>query len=175
MTNILSRLQGGDRRSIGKVNEVVTAVQKKPDLIKDLVDGLFDDDPVVRMRAADAMEKISGDNRHVLQPFKTRLIRLAQQTKQQELRWHLAQMIPRLRLTLKETATVTDIFFDYLKDNSKIVVTFAMQALSDLAIKDGTISTRVIRAIEELTRIGSPAIQSRGKKLLIQLHKLSES
>ena len=118
MTNILSRLRGGDRRSIGKVNEVVTAVQKKPGLIKDLVDGLFDDDPVVRMRAADALEKISGDNRHVLQPFKTRLIRLAQ---------------------------------------------------------EGTISTRVIRAIEELTRIGSPAIQSRGKKLLIQLHKLPES
>jgi HEAT repeat protein len=174
MANILSKLRGGDRRSIGKVSEVVAAVQKKPDLFKDLVTGLFDEDPVVRMRAADAMEKISLDNPQSLQPFKTELIRLAQQTQQQELRWHTAQMIPRLKLTSKETATVTDIFFEYLNDKSKIVVTFAMQALSDLALKRAEASARVIRAIEKLSRTGSPAIQSRGKKLLLKLKRISQ-
>ena len=174
MANILSKLRGGDRRSIGKVSEVVATVQKKPDLFKDLVTGLFDEDPVVRMRAADAMEKISLDNPQSLQPFKTELIRLAQQTQQQELRWHTAQMIPRLKLTSKETATVTDIFFEYLNDKSKIVVTFAMQALSDLALKRAEASARVIRAIEKLSRTGSPAIQSRGKKLLLKLKRISQ-
>lgn len=174
MANILSKLRGGDRRSIGKVSEVVAAVQKKPDLFKDLVTGLFDEDPVVCMRAADAMEKISLDNPQSLQPFKTELIRLAQQTQQQELRWHTAQMIPRLKLTSKETATVTDIFFEYLNDKSKIVVTFAMQALSDLALKRAEASARVLRAIEKLSRTGSPAIQSRGKKLLLKLKQISQ-
>jgi len=169
MAKILSKLRGGDRRSIGKVGEVVTAVRKKPDLFKELVAGLFDADPVVRMRAADAIEKISLKNPQFLQSFKTELIRLAQQTPQQELRWHMAQMIPRLKLTPKETATVTEIFFEYLKDKSKIVVAFAMQALSDLAIKEADASTRVIRAIEKLAQTGSPAIQSRGKKLLMQV------
>ena len=174
MAKLLSKLRGGDRRSIGKVGEVVSAVRKKPDLFKELVTGLFDADPVVRMRAADAMEKISLDNPQFLQPFKTELIRLAQRTSQQELRWHMAQMIPRLRLTPKETARVTEIFFEYLKDKSKIVVTFAMQALSDLAIKEADCSTRVIRAIEKLTQTGSPAIQSRGKKLLAKLKNFSQ-
>lgn len=174
MTNILFKLQGGDRRSIGNVGEVVAAVRKKPDLFKDLVAGLFDKDPVVRMRAADAMEKISLEKPESLQPFKTELIRLARQTQQQELRWHMAQMIPRLKLAPKDETIVTDIFFDYLNDNSKIVVTFAMQALTDLALKKGAASARVIRAIEELTRTGSPAIQSRGKKLLPKLKKLSQ-
>ncbi|MDH3799892.1 MAG: hypothetical protein OES70_14695 [Desulfobacterales bacterium] len=174
MAKILSRLRGGDRRSIGNVSEVVAAVRKKPDLLKGLVAGLFDEDPVVRMRAADAMEKISLENPQSLQPFKTQLIRLARQTQQQELRWHAAQMIPRLKLTPKEAATVTDIFFDYLTDKSKIVVTFAMQALSDLALKKSAASARMIRAIEKLTRTGSPAIQSRGKKLLPKLKKLSQ-
>jgi hypothetical protein len=174
MTEILSRLGGGDRRSIGNVDEVVAAVQKKPDLFKDLVSGLFVGDPVVRMRAADAMEKISLENPQSLQPFKTELIGLARQTQQQELRWHTAQMIPRLKLTPEEAVTVTDIFFDYLGDKSKIVVTFAMQALSDLALKKGAASGRMIRAIEKLTRSGSPAIQSRGKKLLPKLKKLSQ-
>lgn len=174
MTKILSRLRGGDRRSIGNVSEVVAAVRKKPDLFKDLATGLFDEDPVVRMRAADAMEKISAENPQLLQPYKTELIRLARQTQQQELRWHTAQMIPRLKLTPKEEVAVTNIFFDYLNDKSKIVVTFAMQALSDLALKKGTASARIIRAIEELMRIGSPAIQSRGKKLLPKLKTLSQ-
>src|SRR5210317_1382909 len=46
MAKILSKLRGGDRRSIGKVGEVVSAVRKKPDLFNDLVTGLFDEDPV---------------------------------------------------------------------------------------------------------------------------------
>ena len=165
-TKILSKLRGGDRRSVGKVGEVVGAVQKKPDLFKDLIAGLFDDDPVVRMRAADAMEKISRENPELLQPFKAWLIGLAQQTQQQELRWHIAQMIPRVKLTPAETAKVTEIFFEYLKDKSKIVVTFAMQALSELTMREARVSNRVISAIENLTRAGSPAIKSRGKKLL---------
>ena len=174
MAEILSKLRGGDRRSIGKVAEVVSAVRKKPDLFNDLATGLFDEDPVVRMRAADAMEKISSDIPEILQPFKGKLIRLAKVTQQQELRWHMAQMIPRLKLTPKETATATEIFFGYLKDKSKIVVTFAMQALADLAIKEPDISARVIKAIEKLAQTGSPAIQSRGKKLLSKLKNLSQ-
>ena len=173
MTKILSRLRGGDRRSIGNVDEVVAAVQKKPDLFKDLVGGLFDEDPVVRMRTADAMEKLSLENPQLLYPYKAELISLARRTQQQELRWHAAQMIPRLKLTAKEQATVTEIFFDYLNDRSKIVVTFAMQALSDLALKKGAASDRVIRAVEKLTRTGSPAIQSRGKKLMEKLNKIT--
>ena len=174
MVDVLSKLRGGDRRSIGKVDDVVSAVRKKPDLFKDLVTGLFEEDPVVRMRAADAMEKISLDDPKFLQPFKRKLIRLAKDSQQQELRWHIAQMIPRLKLTPKETATLTEILFDYLNDKSKIVVTFAMQALADLVIKEAIISTGVIRAIEKLIQTGSPAIQSRGKKLLPKLKNLSQ-
>jgi hypothetical protein len=174
LAKILSKLRGGDRRSIGKVGEVVSVVRKEPGLFNDLVAGLFDEDPVVRMRAADAMEKISSDNPEFLRPFKGKLTRLAKVTQQQELRWHMAQMIPRLELTPKETAAATEIFFEYLEDKSKIVVTFAMQALADLAIKEADVSTRVIRAIEKLAQTGSPAIQSRGKKLGTQLKNLSQ-
>jgi hypothetical protein len=174
MVDILSKLRGGDRRSIGKVKDVVRAVRKKPDLFKDLVTGLFEEDPVVRMRAADAMEKLSLDNPKFLQPFKRKLMRLAKVSRQQELRWHIAQMIPRLKLTPKEAATMTEILFGYLNDKSKIVVTFAMQALADLALREAITSTRVIGAIEKLIQTGSPAIQSRGRKLLPALKNLSQ-
>ena len=57
MKDLLSKLRGGDRRSIGKVDEVVAVVEKEAAQFKYLVSGLFDPDPIVRMRAADAMEK----------------------------------------------------------------------------------------------------------------------
>ena len=174
MTNLLSKLKGGDRRSIGNVDAVVAAVHKKPALFKDLVVGLFDTDPIVRMRAADAMEKISAEDPKMLQSFKSRLVGLAESTRQQELRWHLAQMIPRLDLTSGEAETASDIFVEYLTDESKIVVTFAMQALYDLAVKKGRVSTGVLRTLEKLTRTGSPAIQARGKKLLPDLNNLPQ-
>jgi hypothetical protein len=175
MLDVLSKLRGGDRRSIGSVAAVVTAVQKKPDLFKDLAAGLFDEDPVVRMRCADAMEKISLSHPEFLEPFKPQLIDLAQKAQQQELRWHMAQMIPRLKLTPHESEALTEVFYEYLKDKSKIVVTFAMQALSDLAINQTHVSARVIRAIEKSTRNGSPAIRSRGKKLLPKIRKLKKT
>jgi len=34
MVDVLSKLRGGDRRSIGKADDVVCAVRKKPDLFK---------------------------------------------------------------------------------------------------------------------------------------------
>ena len=173
MKDLLSKLRGGDRRSIGKVDEVVAVVEKEAAQFKYLVSGLFDPDPIVRMRAADAMEKVSGRTPWSLQPFKAQLVSLARETDQQELRWHLAQMVPRLELTAAETRKITNIFIDYLSDDSKIVVTFAMQALADLAAKKETVSARVLKAIETLTQNGSPAIQARGKKLLPGLKKLA--
>jgi hypothetical protein len=50
MRNVISMLEGGDRRSIGRVNEVVRIVIKEPDRFRALVDGLLTDDEVVRMR-----------------------------------------------------------------------------------------------------------------------------
>jgi hypothetical protein len=55
---IQERLRGGERRSIGKSNEVAAMVLKEPVLFDVLFYGLLVDDPVVRMRSADAAEKV---------------------------------------------------------------------------------------------------------------------
>ena len=70
MHQLLRKLTGGDRRSIGNVESVIHAVGKKPALFDVLFGGLSVDDPLVRMRAADAVEKISADQPDLLQPFK---------------------------------------------------------------------------------------------------------
>lgn len=175
MSHLLKKLEGGDRRSIGRVAEVVGDVSKNTALIEDLVDGLFVKDPVVRMRAADALEKVTEKHPEYLQPYKAKIISLAATTGQQELRWHVAQMAPRLNLTSKETAKVTDILFDYLHDQSNIVVTFALQALADFATQNCTLRPRVLNVLEKFIQTGSPAVKNRAKKLLAQLKDIEEN
>jgi hypothetical protein len=169
MHAILKKLQGGDRRSIGKVDEVVDIVLGSLCLFENLIKGLFVDDPIVRMRTADAVEKITVDQPDLIKPYKKILIRLAGDTDQQEVRWHMAQILPRLTLKPRDRKTIVEIFFAYLNDESKIVVTFALQALADFAVEDKKLRPRVIRVLEELTETGSPAIKNRGRKLLLKL------
>ena len=77
MHPLLSKLEGGDRRSIGRSDEVVSDVLKQPELFYVLVDGLTVEDPVIKMRASDAMEKISLEHPGYLLPYKKKLMKLA--------------------------------------------------------------------------------------------------
>ena len=169
MDEILKKLKGGDRRSIGKSNEVVAEGLADPGLFGSLFDGMLDDDPLIRMRCADAVEKITVHHPEYLRPHKTKLIRQAAKIDQQEVRWHVAQLFSRLELTRKERHAAVAILSDYLKDESKIVKAFSMQALADMAEQNAELREPIIRQLEELTRTGSPAMQSRGRKLLAKL------
>ena len=169
MHAILKKLRGGDRRSIGRVDEVVEQILRSAVLFEELVNGLLEDDPIVRMRSADAVEKITRVKPEWLTPHKKTLIRLAGDSNQQEVRWHLAQVLPRLRLNPGEKKATVDILYSYLDDKSKIVVTFALQALADFAVEDKNLKPRVVGVLEEFTKTGSPAIKNRGRKLLRKL------
>ncbi len=102
MAQLLDRLQGGDRRSIGRVAEVVAEVLSNPDRFGELIAGMQHPDPVVRMRAADAAEKVSADHPDYLSRYKDELLHQIAQSTQQEVRWHVAQMLPRLALSADE-------------------------------------------------------------------------
>ena len=102
-------LRGGDRRSIGRSNEVVKLVLRAPRRFAELIQCLWSDDPIVRMRAADATEKVSAIKPELLPPYKAELLGLLAETDQIELRWHLAQMVPRLPVTKAEGTCSTNL------------------------------------------------------------------
>jgi hypothetical protein len=168
MKHILQKLKGGDRRSIGKSGEAVRDVSRNPVLFADLFEGLFDVNPLVRMRAADAVEKITRERPELLQPWKRPLLETVSTLQEKEVRWHVAQMLPRLRLTSGEHEAAVQILMGYLADGSSIVRTFSMQALADLAMRDELLLAKVVPLIERLTQSGTPAMRSRGRKLLKQ-------
>lgn len=173
MHDIVRKLEGGDRRSIGRANEVVDDVLKDAHLFSVLLNGTLTADPLIRMRAADAVEKITREHPEYLQPHKTALILQVAQVEQQEVRWHVAQMMPRLVCTSEERECVAGILFGYLDDQSKIVQTNAMQALADIAEVDERLLPRVFEVVEDLAETGSPAVRSRARKLLAKLRRLS--
>lgn len=168
---LLKKLRGGDRRSIGQSNRVVALVLKRPELFSQLLQGLWDSDLLIRMRAADAAEKVSLRRPELLQPFKAKLLRLLDQATQQELRWHLAQMVPRLRLSKRDRVRAVSVLQRQLSDQSSIVKTFAMQALVDLAIGDDALMAEVTKLLITLTKTGTAAMRARGRKLLRQLER----
>jgi hypothetical protein len=169
--HILALLEGGDRRTIGRSNQVAAIVSKDPDLFPKLIAGLWSADSLVRMRAADATEKVTRKNRELLLPYKKELLGLMTGTTEQELRWHLAVMVPRLLLNTKERHLATSLLTSYLEDRSSIVKTFALQGLADLAQDDPSIRPRVIEILREAIRNGTPAMKARSRKLLLHLER----
>jgi hypothetical protein len=170
--NILLLLKDGDRRTIGRSDRVAAIVTKDPSLFPTLIAGLWSENLVVRMRAADASEKVTRENPSLLQPFKTELLGLMAETSQQELRWHLAAMVSRLSLNAQERQVATSLLNGYLQDRSSIVKTFALQGLADLARDDPSMRPTVAEMLREAARNGTPTMKARSRKLLLQLERI---
>jgi len=169
MNSLLKRLSGGDRRSIGNSIEVAADVLANPKLFPDLFGGMLEDDPIIRMRSADAVEKVTVHNPILLKPLRKTLLTKVALIDQQEIRWHCAQLFSRVDWTRPERTRIVAILQDYLKDKSSIVRTFAMAALGDIAMKDAKLRKPIVKQLTELTETGTPAMKARGKKLLTQL------
>lgn len=159
-------LKGGDRRSIGKSNQIAQLVLSEPKRFAELFECLWDDDPIVRMRASDAAEKVTAARPELLNAHKRELLGLLYQAEQIELRWHLALMVPRLSLSGTERARAAAALQRYLEDRSSIVKTFALQGLADLARQDSNLQGPVRRVLEESLRSGTAAMKARARKLL---------
>jgi hypothetical protein len=167
--SIAAMLKGGDRRSIGKANQIGKLILSEPKRFAELLNCLWDEDPIVRMRAADAAEKVTIARPEFLKPYKQELLGLLAEADQIELRWHLALMVPRLELSRPESERAAGAFQRYLKDRSSIVKTFALQGLADLARQDSYLLEPARRALEESLRTGTAAMKARARKLLKEL------
>jgi hypothetical protein len=180
----VAKLSGGTRTSLGRTNAVVAEVLAAPKTFPALLACLAEADdevedspsnPILLMRASDAMEKISRQRPEWLAPHKLDFLGLAGGTDQIEVRWHMAQILPRLPLTPRERIVAIDILFDYLKDRSSIVKTHAMQGLADFAARDPKLKSKILPLLAELTEIGTAAMRARGRKLLAHLNRPAPS
>ena len=168
--DIFETLKGGDRRSIGESDHVVKLALNERGIFKSLLRGMNHHDPLIAMRCADAVEKASSTNPDLLSPYKKEVLDLLRSATQPEVRWHIAQMVPRLPLSLTQAKKAFLQLLIYTNDRSSIVKTFAMQALHDLALTNPELAEEALLHIRELIAIGTPAMKARGKKLIRSLN-----
>ena len=163
-------LSGGDLRSVGHVDAVVAYIGNDPDRFSELMTGLTDDRPVVRMRSADAMEKVTRRHPKLLRAHRASLFEQLQIVTQQEVRWHLAQLMPRLMWTEDEAADIVHVLTDWFDtETSNIVIVNSLQAIFDLSAMHPRFRDELKVLLESRLETGSPAVKSRSKKLLKKL------
>ena len=170
-SRLKSLLKTGDRKTIGRSNEVAAAAENDAKLFAEAVRTMWDPNPAVRMRAADAVEKASRRNPDLLRPYKAELLGLMIEEEQQEVRWHLAAVIPRLHLTVAERNKAAATLRRYLEDSSSIVRTFALQGLVDLSAHDDNLRREVVELLHQAVGAGTPAMKARARKLLAGVDK----
>lgn len=168
--DIRELLNGGDLRSIGHVDAVVKIVENNPDRFEELMTGLTDDRPVVRMRSADAVEKVTRRHPELLRPHQATLVQQLYLATQQEVRWHLAQVMPRLTWAEEEATEIVRVLTSCIDtETSAIVIVNSLQTIFDLS----AVLPRFRDELKDLLKIqletGSPAVKSRCKKLLQKL------
>lgn len=169
-SRILHELVAGDMRTIGRSQEVVDETLDRPELFAELFEGLFHEQPGMRMRSADALEKISARRPDLLIPFKRRLIIEGGASRQQEVQWHVAQMLARLSLTDDERDEVMTLLSSYLDSSpSSIVRVCALQTLANIASRSPVIQPLIAAKIRAAIATGPPALANRGAKLLRKL------
>jgi hypothetical protein len=168
MTRVIRLLSGGDRRSIGRVAEVVDLVEQNPSFFHQVIEAFEVDDEVVRMRASDALEKLTRNHPEWIAPY-AEAVWNAVGSDLKEVRWHVAQMLPRVAQTPASKRRAMDVLTAYISDPSSIVRTCAMQSLADLSVDDANLRRNVVQVIHDLVESGTPAMKSRGRKLLKRL------
>lgn len=166
MKDYLSALSGGDLRSIGKSNTVVRTIKTQKDF-DSLFKLLFHKDRKVVMRAADAIEKISAPNPQFLFKYKSQLLQLLNDADNKELKWHLAQIIPRLPLKDPEIQKTLETLSDWLfnEAESKIVRVNSLQAIADLSANDPELRKKFLKMISHHS-LTAPSLQARLKKII---------
>ncbi len=163
--NLADALRGGDRRSIGRANEVSEHVLAHPESLPELLDCLKSEDLLVRMRAGDALEKVSARYAALLRPKAGSLLALAERATEQETRWHLAQILPRLDLQGDERKRAVAMMLDYADDPSRIVRADALTALAGFAEADAALRPRVATLLREAESSTAPAVRARARRL----------
>ncbi|MGO9317949.1 MAG: hypothetical protein ACLPXT_07180 [Terracidiphilus sp.] len=172
---------GRNRISSGRTAEVVNLVRATPKKVAQLTKCLWDEDPSVAMRAADALEKLTRRRSPVADEiqksiletlqgsWKAPLIGLLAETNENKLRWCLAQVVTRLTLTVPECRRVAKTLLSYLDDQRSIVKTMALQGLADLTRQDSSLLPEVVDLLNIHSRSGTPAMRARGRMLLKQI------
>lgn len=162
---------GGHANSLGRVNEVVELVLRDKSRLSELCNCLLNEDAWVRMRAADALEKICRQHPDWLLPYIDRLQDELSSSTQPSIQWHVAQIYSQVDLTPTQKHAAIKWLKHVLstKDVDWIVAANVMTTLSQFT-RDGSFSVaEIIPLLKIQQKHKSKAVVKRANKLLTEL------
>lgn len=162
-------LSGGDLRSDGAASEVAALVVSNPALIGDLVVALLSGEPVVRGRAADALEKVARTLPREIDEFFETFLDVLGEDEVPMVRWHLAMLLGHLSLLEDRRSRIGETLMSMLEDESVFVVSWAIASLCILALQAEDWTDRVVQGIVPIRRSSSAALRTRAAKALAAL------
>jgi len=174
MKQLLDRLTGGDLRSIGATNALLKQIRSQKQFDQ-LVEGLFHEDRIVVMRAADAIEKLTLKRHDFLEPHKTPLLGLLNSACDKELKWHLALLVSRLHLKRSELGIVWATLSRWALDlgEIRIVRVNSIQGLFALLKHSPRLKKDFELTLLQLEKERVPSLTARIKKIRAGLSPVS--
>lgn len=164
---LVNLLSGADLRSIGNSNAVVKETNTQQ-AFDDLFDLVFHKERSIAMRAADAVEKITVKRPQFLKGHKNALLSLLLNAGDIEVKWHVALLVPRLKLTKTELKQCWERLKCWALDTneSRIVRVNAIQALFDLIKQANSVApAELLVVIEQVSKENIPSVKARLKRL----------
>ncbi|TET29808.1 MAG: HEAT repeat domain-containing protein [Candidatus Heimdallarchaeota archaeon] len=161
MNELLEKLSGGTLISDGRADEVVGEVLDDMSLLPKLVEGLEEEDDVIRGRAADALEKLSRFHPEKMASYLQIFMDLAENDPVPMVRWHLAMIFGRMIFSKEYTEKVIPTLLEILKEDSVFVISWAIVSLTIIGQKYPNKKTKILSGIEQLRSQPSKAIQSK--------------
>lgn len=167
METVLTRLLlGHDLRKLKNVKKVLDAV-KDQHSFDELFGLIFHHERPLVMRAADAVEKITLKNKGYLEPHKGQLLAILKSADHKELKWHIAQLLPRVTLTKQEVDDVWHklTYWALNRNESKIVRVNALQGLFDISRSHSEWQKDFNQTLSAIEHEAIPSLQARIRKL----------
>ena len=170
MSAVRDKLTGGTRTSVGSADEVIQKLLKNSAGLPAIYDLFLDEDPVVAMRASYVAMKVAEQKPDSVEPFATQLLKSLDLYIQQEVRWHVPQLLAHLKLSLAQKRKAYEVLMEWSEtDKSKIVGYYSLQTAANFAEADDKLLRDFIPRLKKLNKTGAKSIQNRCKKIAKQL------
>lgn len=163
---------GGKTNSLGKADEVIAQVLKDKALMSELYSCMSSEDAWVRMRAADAFEKVCREHPEWIEPYTDRMQKeLSGPEQQPSIQWHLAQIYTQVSLTDGQKQRALSWLAELLESNQTdwIVSANAMQALAYFVAKGDFEKQELLRLLKIQRTHRSNSVVKKADKIIASL------
>jgi len=159
-------LAGDDLRSLGNSSEIISLINDQNSFDK-LFTYLYNNNRAIVMKTIDLIEKITLEHGEYLQKHKLEIFNMSNNADNIELKWHLAQIIVRIKYTHDEIKTVWKILEKWILDKkeSKIVRVNSLQSLYEIVKNNNEYQNNLLKIVKIIREENIASINARIKKL----------